>query len=65
MFHMALLTANYLSQYWSENMASWTNVPYDVNRENAFLLYPNDAIRFYPAGNASGESFIEVLAAEG
>jgi len=46
-------------------MARWTNIPYGSNRENAFLLYPSDTIRFYPAGNASGESFIEVLAAEG
>jgi len=55
----------HLLQYWSESMASWTNIPYDGYRENAFLLYPNDTIRFYPAGNVSGESFIEVLAAEG
>ena len=40
-------------------------IPYNATMENAFLLYPNDSVRFSPNNDSHGSSYITVLAAEG
>ena len=53
-------------QYQPESSGdSWMNIPYNSTAENAFLLYPNDSLRFSPADDYFGNSYITVLAAEG
>ena len=53
-------------QYQPESIGdSWVNIPYNSTPENAFLLYPNDLLRFSPADNYFGNTYIIVLAAEG
>ena len=53
-------------QYQPESAVNdWMNIPYDSTPENAFLLYPDDSLRFSPVENYHGNSYIAVLAAEG
>ena len=53
-------------QYQPESIRdSWMNIPYNSTPENAFLLYPNDLLRFSPADNYFGNTYIIVLAAKG
>ena len=44
-------------------MDSWMNIPYNITADNAFLLLPTDVLRFSPADNYFGSSYITVLAA--
>ncbi len=36
------------------DVRNWTPLPVDVTSANAFLLQPNDSLRFVPAGNFNG-----------